>query len=112
MTIRVILAEDNLLVREGVRRLLETRKETTIEVVAREKVNGFECYKLVRKEEEVVKSNEHLAVRYDGVYRVAQDGKALATPARILALPPVAGRAWKEGANKFGMLRLISVETR
>jgi len=34
VTIRVILAEDNLLVREGVRRLLETRKDTMIEVVA------------------------------------------------------------------------------
>jgi DNA-binding NarL/FixJ family response regulator len=32
--IRVVLAEDNLLVREGVRRLLETRKEAAIEVVA------------------------------------------------------------------------------
>jgi DNA-binding NarL/FixJ family response regulator len=32
--IRVVLAEDNLLVREGVRRLLETRKDATIEVVA------------------------------------------------------------------------------
>jgi DNA-binding NarL/FixJ family response regulator len=34
VTIRVVLAEDNLLVREGVRRLLETRKDTAIEVVA------------------------------------------------------------------------------
>ncbi len=34
MAIRVVLAEDNLLVREGVRRLLETRKDATIEVVA------------------------------------------------------------------------------
>jgi DNA-binding NarL/FixJ family response regulator len=34
MAIRVILAEDNLLVREGVRRLLETRKDAAIEVVA------------------------------------------------------------------------------
>ena len=34
MAIRVALAEDNLLVREGVRRLLETRKDATIEVVA------------------------------------------------------------------------------
>jgi DNA-binding NarL/FixJ family response regulator len=34
VTIRVVLAEDNLLVREGVRRLLETRKDATIEVVA------------------------------------------------------------------------------
>ena len=35
MAIRVVLAEDNLLVREGVRRLLETRRDTPIEVVAR-----------------------------------------------------------------------------
>jgi DNA-binding NarL/FixJ family response regulator len=34
MPIRVVLAEDNLLVREGVRRLLETRRDTSIEVVA------------------------------------------------------------------------------
>ena len=34
MAIRVILAEDNLLVREGVRRLLETRRDAAIEVVA------------------------------------------------------------------------------
>jgi DNA-binding NarL/FixJ family response regulator len=34
MAIRIVLAEDNLLVREGVRRLLETRREATIEVVA------------------------------------------------------------------------------
>jgi DNA-binding NarL/FixJ family response regulator len=34
VTIRVVLAEDNLLVREGVRRLLETRRDTSIEVVA------------------------------------------------------------------------------
>ena len=34
VTIRVILAEDNLLVREGVRRLLETRRGDGIEVVA------------------------------------------------------------------------------
>ena len=34
MAIRVVLAEDNLLVREGVRRLLETRRDATIEVVA------------------------------------------------------------------------------
>src|SRR5690242_6671067 len=34
MAIRVVLAEDNLLVREGVRRLLETRKDAAIEVVA------------------------------------------------------------------------------
>ena len=34
MTIRVIIAEDNLLVREGVRRLLETRKDASIHVVA------------------------------------------------------------------------------
>ena len=34
MVIRVALAEDNLLVREGVRRLLETRREPVIEVVA------------------------------------------------------------------------------
>jgi DNA-binding NarL/FixJ family response regulator len=34
VSIRVVLAEDNLLVREGVRRLLETRKDATIEVVA------------------------------------------------------------------------------
>jgi DNA-binding NarL/FixJ family response regulator len=34
VAIRVALAEDNLLVREGVRRLLETRKEASIEVVA------------------------------------------------------------------------------
>jgi DNA-binding NarL/FixJ family response regulator len=34
VTIRVVLAEDNLLVREGVRRLLETRKDASIEVVA------------------------------------------------------------------------------
>jgi DNA-binding NarL/FixJ family response regulator len=34
MTIRVVLAEDNLLVREGVRRLLETRRDALIEVVA------------------------------------------------------------------------------
>jgi DNA-binding NarL/FixJ family response regulator len=34
VAIRVVLAEDNLLVREGVRRLLETRKDSIIEVVA------------------------------------------------------------------------------
>ncbi len=34
MTIRVVLAEDNLLVREGVRRLLETRSDASIQVVA------------------------------------------------------------------------------
>lgn len=34
MAIRVVLAEDNLLVREGVRRLLETRKDASVEVVA------------------------------------------------------------------------------
>jgi len=34
MAIRVVLAEDNLLVCEGVRRLLETRKDTSIVVVA------------------------------------------------------------------------------
>ena len=34
MAIRVVLAEDNLLVREGVRRLLETRPDASIEVVA------------------------------------------------------------------------------
>jgi DNA-binding NarL/FixJ family response regulator len=34
VAIRVVLAEDNLLVREGVRRLLETRKDASIEVVA------------------------------------------------------------------------------
>jgi DNA-binding NarL/FixJ family response regulator len=34
VAIRVVLAEDNLLVREGVRRLLETRKDSGIEVVA------------------------------------------------------------------------------
>jgi DNA-binding NarL/FixJ family response regulator len=34
VAIRVVLAEDNLLVREGVRRLLETRKDAIIEVVA------------------------------------------------------------------------------
>ena len=34
MPIRVVLAEDNLLVREGVRRLLETRVDAGIEVVA------------------------------------------------------------------------------
>ena len=34
MAVRVVLAEDNLLVREGVRRLLETRKDASIEVVA------------------------------------------------------------------------------
>ena len=34
MAIRVVLAEDNLLVREGVRRLLETRRDRAIEVVA------------------------------------------------------------------------------
>ena len=34
MPIRVVLAEDNLLVREGVRRLLETRRDAVIEVVA------------------------------------------------------------------------------
>ena len=34
MAIRVVLAEDNLLVREGVRRLLETRNDASIEVVA------------------------------------------------------------------------------
>jgi DNA-binding NarL/FixJ family response regulator len=34
VAIRVALAEDSLLVREGVRRLLETRKDATIEVVA------------------------------------------------------------------------------
>jgi DNA-binding NarL/FixJ family response regulator len=34
VAIRVALAEDNLLVREGVRRLLETRKDATIEIVA------------------------------------------------------------------------------
>jgi len=34
VTIRVIVAEDNLLVREGVRRLLETRKDASIQVVA------------------------------------------------------------------------------
>jgi DNA-binding NarL/FixJ family response regulator len=33
VAIRVVLAEDNLLVREGVRRLLETRKEAHVEVV-------------------------------------------------------------------------------
>jgi DNA-binding NarL/FixJ family response regulator len=34
VAIRVVLAEDNLLVREGVRRLLETRRDAAIEVVA------------------------------------------------------------------------------
>jgi DNA-binding NarL/FixJ family response regulator len=34
MAIRVVLADDNLLVREGVRRLLETRRDAAIEVVA------------------------------------------------------------------------------
>jgi DNA-binding NarL/FixJ family response regulator len=34
VAIRVVLADDNLLVREGVRRLLETRKDATIDVVA------------------------------------------------------------------------------
>jgi DNA-binding NarL/FixJ family response regulator len=34
VAIRVVLAEDNLLVREGVRRLLETRKDASIDVVA------------------------------------------------------------------------------
>lgn len=34
VTIRVVLAEDNLLVREGVRRLLESRRSDGIEVVA------------------------------------------------------------------------------
>jgi len=34
VAIRVALAEDNLLVREGVRRLLETRNDATIQVVA------------------------------------------------------------------------------
>jgi DNA-binding NarL/FixJ family response regulator len=34
VTIRVIVAEDNLLVREGVRRLLESRRDASLQVVA------------------------------------------------------------------------------
>jgi DNA-binding NarL/FixJ family response regulator len=38
---RVVLAEDNLLVREGVRRLLETRREIAIEVLMRARKLGL-----------------------------------------------------------------------
>jgi tetratricopeptide (TPR) repeat protein len=65
---------------------------------AREKVNGVECCKLLRTAGDV-KSTEHLVVRYDGVYRLASDGKPLAAPYRVLALPPQGGRSWQEAKN-------------
>ena len=82
----------------------------TVEVVAREKVNGVECYKVVRQAGED-KSDEHLVVRYDGVYRTAEGGKPLAVPYRVLALPPTAAKVWQDGGNKLGLLRASSVQT-
>jgi tetratricopeptide (TPR) repeat protein len=83
--------------------------DVVIEVTAKEKMNGIECWKLVRTTG-VVKTTEHLVVRYDGIYRMAVGGKPLATAHRILALPPERGRVWFGGANRMRMLPAQQIE--
>jgi serine/threonine protein kinase len=65
-----------------------------IRVTAREKINETECYKLERGISASGTQTEHVVVRYDGVYRVAEGGKALPTPYRLLALPAERGKTW------------------
>jgi len=88
----------------------EVLPAVTVEVVAKEKVNDVTCYKLQRQVG-ATKSDEHVVVRYDGVYRTAVNGRWLVTPYRILALPPAKGRSWTDGGNKLGLLLASSVQT-
>jgi tetratricopeptide (TPR) repeat protein len=77
--------------------------EVVVRVAAKEKVNGVECYKLVRSQGEIAKPTEHVVVRYDGVYLVARDGTPLTNPYRFLALPAQRGTSWlSTGPSKEG----------
>jgi tetratricopeptide (TPR) repeat protein len=84
--------------------------EAAIEVTAKEKVNGVECWKLTRTSGISTPTTEHVVVRYDGIYRMAEGGKPRLIPYRLLALPPARGRVWESGGNKLGLLRARQLE--
>jgi tetratricopeptide (TPR) repeat protein/tRNA A-37 threonylcarbamoyl transferase component Bud32 len=70
--------------------------DVVIEVVAREKVNGIECFKLEQSSGKDTRSSEHLVVRYNGIYRVATNGKPLTIPYRLFALPATPDTSWEQ----------------
>jgi tetratricopeptide (TPR) repeat protein/tRNA A-37 threonylcarbamoyl transferase component Bud32 len=89
---------------------IPTLPDVVVRVVAKERMNGVECYKLERSSGKEVPTTEHLAVRYNGIYRVATGGKPLYTPYRMFALPPSVGQVWQAGGNKLGLLRSDTIE--
>ncbi|QDT56291.1 hypothetical protein Pan44_43440 [Caulifigura coniformis] len=63
-------------------------------VTAHEEMQGELCARIDTLYEDRVVSFEHLAVRSDGVYRVAVSGKPVEPPLKFLSLPPQAGAKW------------------
>jgi len=63
-------------------------------VVAHEPMQGELCARIDTLYEDRVVSFEHIAVRKDGVYRVAVSGKPVEPPLKFLSLPSQAGEKW------------------
>ncbi len=63
-------------------------------VVRHEALQGESCARIETYAEDRVVHIEHVAVREDGLYRVAIAGKPVEPPLRFLALPPEPGQKW------------------
>ncbi len=63
-------------------------------VVRHETIEGEMCARVETFYEDRVVSYEHIAVRADGVYRVAVSGKPVQPPLRFISLPPKSGTKW------------------
>jgi hypothetical protein len=71
-------------------------------VAAHETVGDELCARVETSFGEKVVGYEHLAVRKDGVYRVAIAGKPVEPPLKFLALPAAAGQKWSVNSTIVG----------
>jgi hypothetical protein len=69
---------------------LEVREKVT----CHEEFRGELCARVETLYEDRIISFEHIAVRDDGVYRVAVGGKAVEPPLKFISLPARAGAKW------------------
>jgi hypothetical protein len=87
----------------GARWLYQSGPLVVQERVARhEEVHGELCARVETMFDDRVVSFEHLAVRADGVYRVAISGTPIEPPLRLVALPVKSGDRWNVDSTVSG----------
>ncbi len=72
------------------------------QVTAHEERQGEQCARIEALFDDRIVSVEHLAIRPDGIYRVAINDRPIVPPMKILSLPPKAGDRWTVNSEIAG----------